>query len=209
MWSASHLYRLKTRESEVITITDNETIISMFNKRDERVLEQISENYGYTCRRVAGSILENEEEANECFNDALLSVWNSIPPAQPDNFYGYLLKTVRNISLNVLKGKKRLKRGEGKNGLVLDEIAEFLPSGENVESQIEAKERENEIKEALTAFLRTQKQDHRDIFILRYWRFSSPEEIAEEFGISENNVNVILSRLRKKLEQFLKKEGLM
>ena len=182
----------------MITITDNETIISMFNKRDERVLEQISDNYGYTCRRVAGSILENEEEAKECFNDAL-----------PDNFYGYLLKTVRNIALNVLKGKKRLKRGEGKEGLVLDEIAEFLPSGENIEAQLETKERENEIKEALTAFLRKQKQDHRDIFILRYWRFSTTAEIAEEFGITENHVNVILSRLRKKLGDFLEKEGLM
>ena len=116
---------------------------------------------------------------------------------------------MRNIALNVLKGKKRLKRGEGKEGLVLDEIAEFLPSGENIEAQLETKERENEIKEALTAFLRKQKQDHRDIFILRYWRFSTTAEIAEEFGITENHVNVILSRLRKKLGDFLEKEGLM
>ena len=45
------------------------------------------------------------------------------------------------------------------------------------------------------------------IFLRRYWYASSAAEIAEEYGMRENSVNVLLHRTRKKLKQFLLKEG--
>ncbi|MBQ7751764.1 MAG: sigma-70 region 4 domain-containing protein, partial [Clostridia bacterium] len=61
--------------------------------------------------------------------------------------------------------------------------------------------------EKISIFLRSQKQRERNIFIKRYWYYSSLADIAEEFGIRERNVSVILHRQRKKLKDFLQKEG--
>jgi RNA polymerase sigma-70 factor (ECF subfamily) len=45
------------------------------------------------------------------------------------------------------------------------------------------------------------------IFLRRYWYASSAAEIAEEYGMRENSVNVLLHRTRKKLKDHLQKEG--
>ena len=45
------------------------------------------------------------------------------------------------------------------------------------------------------------------MFILRYWYADSISEIAERFGLSENNVSVILNRVRKKLKSYLNEKG--
>ena len=50
--------------------------------RDEAGLRAAAERYGPLCRRIAAGILTSSEDAEECFNDALLAVWNS-PYRQP------------------------------------------------------------------------------------------------------------------------------
>lgn len=50
--------------------------------RDEAGLRAASDRYGALCRRIAACVLSSSEDAEECFNDALLAVWN-FHPAQP------------------------------------------------------------------------------------------------------------------------------
>ena len=45
------------------------------------------------------------------------------------------------------------------------------------------------------------------VFVRRYWYFSSVAEIAGEYGLSESNVKMILSRARGKLKRALEREG--
>lgn len=184
---------------------DTKKIIEMFQKRDEQVLEVTIRLYGAQCKAVARDILNSDEDAEECLNDALWTVWNAIPPAQPENFYAYLLKITRNIALNQYKAKQRTKRGSGQIAATLDELSEVLPASDNVEKQIE----QRELLAAINAFLHTLPQVQSDLFIRRYWRFSSFAALADEFGLTENHVKVILTRLRKRLKQYLRKEGLL
>ena len=72
----------KTRRA-VIAI-DDKRILLMLNNRDEQALAVIAEQYGALCRTVARDILGSEQDAEECLNDALLQIWNAIPPAQPE-----------------------------------------------------------------------------------------------------------------------------
>ncbi len=193
----------KTRRA-VIAI-DDKRILLMLNNRDEQALAVIAEQYGALCRTVARDILGSEQDAEECLNDALLQIWNAIPPAQPENFCAYLLKTVRNHALNRYKAGHRTKRGSGQQAAALDELSELLPSSENVLSELERRE----LLEAISRFLQSLPVKKRNLFIRRYWGFTSFSDLAAESGMRENNVQVTLSHIRKKLLAYLRKEGLL
>lgn len=193
----------KTRRA-VIAI-DDKRILLMLNNRDEQALAVIAEQYGALCRTVARDILGSEQDAEECLNDALLQIWNAIPPAQPENFCAYLMKTVRNHALNRYKAGHRTKRGGGQQAAALEELSELLPSSENVLSELERRE----LLEAISRFLQSLPVKKRNLFIRRYWGFTSFSDLAAESGMRENNVQVTLSHIRKKLLAYLRKEGLL
>ena len=60
---------------------NDKRMTDMIYARDEDGLRAAAERYGSLCRRVAAGILASPEDAEECFNDALLAVW--ISTAQP------------------------------------------------------------------------------------------------------------------------------
>lgn len=177
----------------------------MLNHRNEQALEETAKQYGALCRSVALDILGDAQDTEECLNDALFAVWNAIPPAQPENFRAYLLKLLRNIALDRYKAKQRNKRGNGQYAAALDELAEILPDTQSTEDAVE----QREMLEAVTRFLGTLPKVQSDLFVRRYWRFSPYEELARDYGMTVNHVRVTLTRLRKRLQKFLRKEGLL
>ena len=61
--------------------------------------------------------------------------------------------------------------------------------------------------DALNAFLGTLSEDHRKIFVQRYWYFMPVDDIAEELNMTKSKVTVTLMRTRKKLQTYLEQEG--
>ena len=59
----------------------DEKIIDLFFARDEEALRQIENKYGSLCRYIASNFLCLREDRDECVNDVMLALWNSIPPA--------------------------------------------------------------------------------------------------------------------------------
>lgn len=177
----------------------------LLNQRSEQALRETATQYGALCRSTARNILGSEEDAEECFNDALLTVWNTIPPAQPENYCAFLLKIVRNAALDRFRHRQRGKRGSGQTAAALDELSELLPSAENVEQTVERRE----LLTAITRFLEKLPEQQRALFVKRYWHFAAFSDLAGEFDMTENHVQVTLSRLRKKLQNHLRKEGLL
>lgn len=184
---------------------DDQRILLMLKNRDEQALRETEKRYGMRCRTVASDILRSSEDAEECVNEALMRMWETIPPASPDNYYAYLLKTVRNIALDRLKRRMTGKRGFGERPVQIDEVAQILVSSDNVESEVDRRE----LLDAITRFLQSIPKKQRDLFLRRYWRLSDFSELARDFDMTENHVQVTLSRLRKKLRDFLRKEGLL
>ncbi len=45
------------------------------------------------------------------------------------------------------------------------------------------------------------------LFVRRYWYFDSVEALEKRFGYSKSKVKTELFRTRKKLAEYLKKEG--
>ena len=180
-------------------LTDEE-IIELYFTRDERAVTETSLKYGGQCRRVSYNILKTKEDAEECVNESYLKLWNLIPPERPDELKYYLLKIVRNISLNRLKFLKRRKRFDGVN-LSLDELENILPD------QSGSPESDSGLTELLNTFLDTLKRDDRIIFLRKYWYFDSVAEITRDFGFTAPKVKTSLFRTREKLRKYLTERG--
>ena len=182
---------------------EDNKIIELFWQRDESAITETGRKYGAYCRTIAHNILQNNEDADECVNDTWLKVWNSIPPKKPGNFRMYLAKITRNLSFNRYNANNAKKRGNGEVTLVLEELAECIADNTDIEKTYE----EKELKEYILKYVRTLSERERNLFIRRYFFVDPVKEIAKRYGLSENNVMVILSRTRKQLKSKLKKEG--
>lgn len=64
-----------------------------------------------------------------------------------------------------------------------------------------------ELKNVINAFLKALKKRDRDIFLCRYYFSYSTKDISDRFGLSEEYVRTVLSRIRAKLKDRLIKEG--
>lgn len=180
-------------------------IRKLFLNRSETAVSELSEKYEKICKAMVKNILQSTEDAEECFNSALLAVWNSVPPSSPENLGGYFLKTARNIALNRLKYLAAEKRGGGNAEIALSELEETL-SGDNRIEEIT----ENGILIAeINRFLKEISEEKRTIFVKRYWYLYSVSDIAEDLKISESKVKSVLFRTRKFLKKRLEKEGLL
>ena len=58
---------------------NDEEIVRLLKNRDETALTEINNKYGNKCRAIAKEILGSDSDAQECFNDVLLRVWNNVP----------------------------------------------------------------------------------------------------------------------------------
>ncbi len=181
-------------------MTDYE-IVKLYFDRSEQAIVETDRAYGRYCRYISFEILRDNEDCEEIVNDTYLKTWESIPPKNPPSLKNFLGKIVRHLSINRLERNNAQKRGGGQLELVLEELQGCIPSRDDGE------EDSARIREAINAFLRSLPGDKRRIFIRRYWYMSPISEIAEELGVSEGKVKMILSRLRRELRKTLEKEG--
>ena len=181
---------------------EDKQIVELYWARSESAISETANKYGRYCHYIAYQILTNDEDAEEVVNDTYLKAWNTIPPQRPDPLKPYVGTISRQLALNVYKEQHTQKRG-GQVPLVLDELSDCIPNPENHENIGES----IALSEALSRFLRALPQKTRNIFIRRYFYMSPVAEIARDFSMKESNVTMHLLRTRRKLAQFLKKEG--
>lgn len=183
----------------------DEEIIALYFQRSQNAIPETAKKYDKYCNTIALHVLRNPEDSEECVQDAYWKVWNTIPPMHPLHFQAFLGKVVRNTALHLWEKLKAQKRSAGQIPLVLEELAECIPSNENVEQHAESKE----LYEILNQFLGTLSEEPRRIFIRRYWYLDSIAEIAEAYQISISKVKMSLHRTRNKLKTLLEKEGVL
>ena len=177
-------------------------IVELYWKRDEQAIQETAQKYAVRLRRIAGNILQDPETVKECENDTYLAAWNSIPPHRPERLFAYLAKIMRNRALDRYAEQASQKR----SALVVELTAEMqqcIPSGENVEQFLEGKE----LAQVISAFLRKQTNQRRDVFLRRYWYMDSVAQIAKRYCISQSKVKSLLMRTRNDLKKHLEKEG--
>ena len=127
----------------------------------------------------------------------------AIPPTRPNPLLTYVLKIVRNVSLNRYH-KNHAQKRDSSYDLAVEELEEFLAAPDSVESTLET----SELTAAIESFLDLQKPLNRVIFVRRYWFYDSYMQIAKRTGLSEKNVSVKLTRMREKLKDYLTERGI-
>ena len=182
---------------------DDRVIIEQYLRRDEKAIESTSLKYGSYCMKISLNILTDQSDSEENVNDTYMQTWKSIPPHKPDSLMAYLGKLCRNLALNKLKAKNAIKRTGDNSTLSIDELSLCTPSGVNIENQVEM----SHLSKCISDFLRTQKEDARNVFVCRYFYNDSIEDICHKFGFSQSKVKSVLMRVRAKLRLHLEKEG--
>ena len=187
------------------SVLDDAEIIELFWTRQEVALSALAGKYSRYCRSVAYNILNCAEDAEEVLNDTYSRMWNAIPPKRPDNLLAFMAKITRNLSLDALAKGKADKRGGGRFDVILSELQECIADKRNSVDELAESEA---ITAAINLFLCGESAENRRVFVRRYWRAASVEDIAGEFGVSVSKVKSVLFRMRGRLRKILESEGI-
>lgn len=178
-------------------------IIELYFNRDETAIRETDRKYGHYCFTVAWNILFDRLDSEECVSDTWRKTWELIPPERPKLLKYFLAKITRGFAMNMLRTKTRDKRGGTQYEAALEELEYGLSASSDPQQDFDTKL----LAEEVNRFLSTLKERDRNIFVRRYFYLENGSAIAERYGLSETNVNVILNRTRKKLKEHLGKEG--
>ena len=185
-------------------IMEDNQIIIMLYERSESALDIISHKYSRLYKYTLSQILGDASDVEECANDVLLAVWNSIPPHDPQNLPAYICKIARRIGIDKLRHQTRKKRDTGYT-VSLSELDACLP---DANSTIQTGEESAHIRSVLSEFVRQLDPQTRVLFIRRYVWLESTSSLAARFHLNENHIAVKLYRARKKLKKVLIKESI-
>ena len=179
---------------------EDREIIELYWRHSEQAIAESDAKYGAYCRKIAENILNNAEDAAECVNDTWLRAWNAIPPERPGNLKMFFAKITRNLAFDRYRKSAAQKRGGGELEVILDELSACVP---DAQAAVEARE----LRESINRFVAALPRREGDLLIRRYFFAEGLEDIAARYGMTANAVSVSLSRTRKKLAAYLKKEG--
>ena len=175
---------------------------SIFSKGDEKVLHaendsdfrKIYNSVMQTLFRVSYRIVNDEEAAEDLVHDSLIKMREKklVFPSLDDAKF-WLIRVVKNASLNYAKRKTREKRAYER---ALREDTRKAESGETELLRTEAIKRTKEALDKLPENLRM-------VLILREYAELNYKEIGRVLGITEGNVKVRVFRAREQLAKLI------
>lgn len=179
-------------------MTDNEIINALF-RREESALTAMQEKYRSYCSSIAGRIVADPETTEEVCSDVWLGVWQSIPPARPENLRLYIGRIARNRALHQLERENARKRSGVR--VQLEELADCLPD------RTTALEPDRlALRQVMADFVRSLPEEKRLVFLRRYWYGDTVEQIARRMDCKPCRITGILYRTRKELRKKLEQE---
>lgn len=168
--------------------------------RDEKGLAELKAKYGRLLMKIACGILKSPEDAEECVNDALYDIWNSIPPAKPEKLLPYVCRITRRKAIDRLRYNKAAVR----NADLLSELDECIPSpGCDIQDAAE----KAELTAALNNWVKTLPDKQQRLFVYRYFAMYSVKDAAKSAGMSVTAATTALMRLKASLKEYLIKGG--
>ena len=82
--------------------------------------------YGKLLHQLAARITGSDADAEECVNDALLDLWNTVPPTRPPILLSYVSVLVRRRAIDRVRYNAAGRRGGLAYYSTLEELAECL-----------------------------------------------------------------------------------
>ena len=173
-------------------MTDSELLHQLHMDHDAGT-EALLHKYGPLLRYVIGGILRDPQDAEDCYSEVSLALWQKLEgyDAEKGPLSGWLTAVARNTALNHWKARQRRDAHQ-------TEAEAELPDSNTPEQLLLRKERTERLKTVLSKLSQKEKQ----LFYRKYYYLQSTAQIAAELGLSERAVEGRLYRLR----QYLRKE---
>ena len=181
----------------------DETIIQMLFDRQEEALALIQNLYGRLIRSIAFNLYKSDTVAEECLNDTLLDVWNTIPPKNPDSLSAYICTIVRHKTIDRIRADMAQKRYVAEQSEYYSVYEELSFLDDVADGVIERME----LQRVMTEFIDSLSATNREIFISRFFDFESLDSIAIKMHMSKNTLGARLHRMRRDLAERLGKES--
>ena len=182
---------------------EDASIVALYWERNESAIKATSDKYGRYLTKIAWNILADREDAEESVNDTYLHAWNAMPPHRPHVLSTFLGKITRQLSIDIYRKRRSAKRGGSEYALSLDELSDCVSGKGSPEEAFEAEELAGHINR----FLRDLTPEARKLFICRYYYFDPISDAASSLGMTEGKAKTLLFRTRRKLKEYLGKEG--
>ncbi len=178
-------------------------IIDLYWQRDEKAIQYTNLKYGPYCTAIAGNVLSDRQDVEECVSDTWLRAWNAMPPQRPNILSAFLGKITRNLALSLVRREGAQRRGGGQLPLMLEELGDCVSGRETVEEALNYQE----LTAAIDRFLAERPQRDRVLFVRRYWYGDSVADVGRRTGLRPAAVSMHLTRIRRDLKQYLTERG--
>lgn len=183
---------------------EDQKIIDLFNARSEQAISELIAKHGAQVKRVTANILRDPLDVEESVSDTYLRVWNAIPPQIPKSLRAFVIGVARNTALSRFHANTARKRNSNYDA-ALDELEDCLADGTDVEGELEAKE----LSRCINDYLAGLSYDDRFLFVRRYYYADPVAAIAKAMHMPPHRASVRLFRIRERLQQYLRKEGML
>lgn len=194
---------MKKDDKRGTAILDDQTIIDMYWKRDEKAIDATDKKYGKYLYKISYNILNDELDSEECLNDTYLRTWNKIPPTRPNVFQVFLSKIIRDVSVDRYRVNHASKRIPSELVKSLDELEDCITDPTSIEEEFFI----SRIMEILNSYLVSLSSRDEFCFVCRYYYGDSIENIAKMLQVSDRTIFRDLSRIRKGFRERLEREG--
>ncbi|MBE6709350.1 MAG: sigma-70 family RNA polymerase sigma factor [Ruminococcaceae bacterium] len=179
----------------------DDNIIKLLFDRKEEGLSMIQALYGKLIRSIAFNLYKSDTVAEECLNDTLLDVWNTIPPKNPDSLSAYVCTIARHRTIDRIRAdmaQKRYTPDHSEYHTVYEELSFLDDVADGVVDKME-------MRRIMGEFLDSLSSTNREIFISRFFDFESLDSIAIKMHMSKNTLGARLHRMRCDLGERLGK----
>lgn len=145
--------------------------------------------------RLTAQRIVNDDSVDDALQEAFMRLWNRRSDFDSSNVVeGVAVTTVRNICLDTLR-RNAVRRH--------DDLDEASSAATIIDDSSDDEQEKRELYGEVSALINSQLSERdRTILYLRDRDGWEMDEIAQEMGISEANVRVILSRSRKTIRQI-------
>jgi RNA polymerase sigma-70 factor (ECF subfamily) len=178
-------------------------IVELYWQRNEDAICATDRKYGRFLLSVAGNILSDARDCDECLNDTYTDAWNAMPPQRPLRLPTFLAVIMRRTAIDRYREKGREKRIASELSVALSEVEEFLSDGGDPYAEVCAEE----LGRIFSDFLRSLSRRQAYVFMSRYYFARPIREIATLLGCSRSTVEKDLAAVRGALKIRLEKEG--
>ena len=177
---------------EVVSVSDDTRLISWAQAGDRDAFSELVCRYRVRVINVVYHMCGDANLAEDAAQDAFIRAWQHLPDFQPrSSFRNWMYRIAVNTALDITR--------RDRPGVDVESL-ELAAPGENLEADLERRERARQIRQSVLGL----PQASRAVLILREYEGLSYREIAETLDISIGTVMSRLNYARTHLAKILR-----